>query len=93
MHLETGAGSSALASKFSGGEERRETGGGLAYIALAAAAPGATSVKVNFLFNCVYSAHFFLRLLPPRFYPEEEEKWKNCIFIFSFSGGKIPLPL
>jgi ubiquinol-cytochrome c reductase core subunit 2 len=45
LHLETGAGSSALASKFSGGEERRETGGGLAYIALAAAAPGATSVK------------------------------------------------
>ena len=46
MSLEEGAGSGAVASKFHSGEERLETGGGLAYVALAAAAPGATSVKV-----------------------------------------------
>ena len=45
--MEGGAGPSTLASKFSSGEVRKETGGGLAYIAVAAAAPGATSVKVN----------------------------------------------
>lgn len=45
LSLEEGAGSGAVASKFHSGEERLETGGGLAYVALAAAAPGATSVK------------------------------------------------
>jgi len=45
LNLEEGAGPSSLASKFSSGEERRETGGQLAYVALAASAPGATSVK------------------------------------------------
>jgi len=45
LSLEEGAGPSNVASKFYSGEERLETGGGLAYIALAAAAPGATSVK------------------------------------------------
>jgi len=45
LNLEAGAGPSAVASKFNGGEARNESGGDLAYIALAAAAPGATSVK------------------------------------------------
>jgi ubiquinol-cytochrome c reductase core subunit 2 len=45
LTLEAGAGPSAVPSKFHGGDARRETGGDLAYIALAAAAPGATSVK------------------------------------------------
>jgi len=45
LSLEEGAGSSSVASKFNSGEERLETGGDLAYVALAAAAPGATSVK------------------------------------------------
>lgn len=45
LNLEEGSGPSNLASKFSPGEERRETGGSLAYVALAASAPGATSVK------------------------------------------------
>ena len=51
MNLEPGAGPTAVASKFNGGEERRETGGNLAYVALAAAAPGATSVKVCLLWR------------------------------------------
>ena len=50
MNLEAGAGPSAVASKFNGGEARSESGGDLAYIALAAAAPGATSVKVGLRF-------------------------------------------
>eukprot|EP00088_Acartia_fossae_P015819 TRINITY_DN18764_c0_g1_i1.p1 TRINITY_DN18764_c0_g1~~TRINITY_DN18764_c0_g1_i1.p1 ORF type:complete len:442 (+),score=157.97 TRINITY_DN18764_c0_g1_i1:38-1363(+) len=45
LNLESGAGPSSIASKFSSGEERRETGGDLAYVALAAPSPGATSVK------------------------------------------------
>jgi len=45
LSLESGTGPSAVASKFSSGEVRKETGGGLAYVAVAAAAPGATSVK------------------------------------------------
>jgi len=45
LTLEEGSGPSNIASKFHAGEERRETGGSLAYVALAAAAPGATSVK------------------------------------------------
>jgi len=45
LNLEEGAGPSNVASKFNPGEERRETGGSLAYVALAASVPGATSVK------------------------------------------------
>jgi len=45
LSLEEGAGPSNVATKFFAGEERMETGGNLAYVALAAAAPGATSVK------------------------------------------------
>merc|ERR1711962_1581774 len=45
LSLEEGAGPSNVASKFYSGEERLETGGGLAFIALAAAAPGATSIS------------------------------------------------
>eukprot|EP00088_Acartia_fossae_P002638 TRINITY_DN11094_c0_g1_i1.p1 TRINITY_DN11094_c0_g1~~TRINITY_DN11094_c0_g1_i1.p1 ORF type:complete len:457 (-),score=182.33 TRINITY_DN11094_c0_g1_i1:163-1503(-) len=45
LSLEEGAGPSAIASKFNAGEQRLETGGSMAYVALAAAAPGATSVK------------------------------------------------
>ena len=48
LSLEEGAGPSNVATKFFAGEERMETGGNLAYVALAAAAPGATSVKVSF---------------------------------------------
>ena len=58
LNLETGAGSSTLASKFNAGEERRESGGDLAYIALAAAAPGATSVKVQFFFHIILKGRF-----------------------------------
>jgi len=36
LHLDTGAGPSAVASKYAGGELRVESGGGLAYVALAA---------------------------------------------------------
>jgi hypothetical protein len=52
LNLEEGAGPSSLASKFNAGEERRETGGSLAYVALAASVPGATSVKVNSSTRC-----------------------------------------
>jgi len=45
LNLEEGAGPSSVASKFNAGEERRETGGNLAYVALAASVPGAFSVK------------------------------------------------
>jgi len=45
LNLEEGAGPGSVASKFYAGEERAETGGGLAFVALAAPAPGATSVK------------------------------------------------
>jgi len=45
LNLEEGAGPSNVASKFDAGEERRETGGNLAYVALAASVPGAFNVK------------------------------------------------
>jgi ubiquinol-cytochrome c reductase core subunit 2 len=45
LSLEEGSGPSNLATKFYAGEERMETGGSLAYVALAASVPGATSVK------------------------------------------------
>jgi len=45
LNLEEGPGPSSVATKFFSGEERVETGGNLAYVALAASAPGATSVK------------------------------------------------
>merc|ERR1711931_507159 len=44
MNLESGVGPSNVASKYSGGELRTETGGGLAYVALAANCAGAVSV-------------------------------------------------
>jgi len=44
LQLESGSGPSALASKFTPAELRLETGGGLAYVCLAAPAPGAVSV-------------------------------------------------
>jgi len=44
MNLESGAGPSNVASKYIGGELRTETGGGLAYVALAANCAGAVSV-------------------------------------------------
>lgn len=44
LNLDTGAGPSAVASKYSGGEVRMETGGPLAYVALAANCAGAVSV-------------------------------------------------
>lgn len=45
LNLTEGAGPTNLPSKFNAGEERLETGGGVAYIALAASVSGATSVK------------------------------------------------
>merc|ERR1719470_519870 len=44
LHLESGAGPSATASKYAGGELRVETGGGLAYVALAADTAGVVNV-------------------------------------------------
>jgi len=44
LALETGAGPSAGAATYSGGELRLETGGSMAYVALAANCPGAVSV-------------------------------------------------
>merc|ERR1712121_95993 len=45
LNLEEGSGPSNVASKFDAGEERRETGGNLAYVALGASMPGAFNVK------------------------------------------------
>jgi len=45
LNLEEGAGPSNVASKFNAEEQRKETGGNLAYVALAASVPGAFSVK------------------------------------------------
>eukprot|EP00092_Neocalanus_flemingeri_P004105 GFUD01004417.1.p1 GENE.GFUD01004417.1~~GFUD01004417.1.p1 ORF type:complete len:447 (-),score=104.56 GFUD01004417.1:452-1792(-) len=44
LHLDTGAGPAGTASKYSGGELRVETGGGLAYVALAADTAGVVNV-------------------------------------------------
>merc|ERR1711892_1228683 len=44
LHLDTGAGPSATATKYSAGELRVETGGGLAYVALAANTAGVVNV-------------------------------------------------
>jgi len=44
LQLDTGAGPSAVASKYAGGELRVESGGGLAYVALAANSAGAVNV-------------------------------------------------
>ena len=44
LHLESGSGPAGVATKFVPGELRLETGGGLAYVCLAASAPGAVSV-------------------------------------------------
>jgi len=44
LQLESGSGPAGLASKFTPGELRLETGGGLAYVCLATSAPGAVSV-------------------------------------------------
>jgi len=44
LHLESGAGPSTTASKYAGGELRVETGGGLAYVALAADTAGVVNV-------------------------------------------------
>ena len=43
--LEGGAGAAGAASKYSGGEIRQETGGNIAYVALAGDASGAVNVK------------------------------------------------
>jgi len=45
LTLEPGAGPTATASKFAGGELRQEKGGSLAFVALAAPVTGSTSVK------------------------------------------------
>merc|ERR1712212_275629 len=44
LHLESGAGPTSTASKYAGGELRVETGGGLAYVALAADTAGVVNV-------------------------------------------------
>jgi len=44
LQLESGSGPAGVATKFNPGELRLETGGGLAYVCLAASAPGAVSV-------------------------------------------------
>ena len=44
LHLDTGAGPSTTATKYSAGELRVETGGGLAYVALAADTAGVVNV-------------------------------------------------
>ena len=44
LKLESGAGPSNIASKFSSAELRTETGGGMAYVALAAQTSGAVNV-------------------------------------------------
>lgn len=44
LQLESGSGPAGVATKFTPGELRLETGGGLAYVCLAASAPGAVSV-------------------------------------------------
>jgi len=44
LNMESGAGPSTVVSKYCGGELRHETGGGLAYVALAANCAGAVSV-------------------------------------------------
>jgi len=43
--LEAGSGAGSPASKYAGGEMRKETGGKLAYVAIAGDAPGAVNVK------------------------------------------------
>jgi hypothetical protein len=47
LTLEPGAGPTATASKFAGGELRLEKGGSLTFVALAAPVTGSTSVKVG----------------------------------------------
>ena len=44
LHLDTGAGPSATASKYAGGELRLETGGNVAYVAIAADVAGVVNV-------------------------------------------------
>merc|ERR1712123_468108 len=44
LHLDTGAGPSATASKYAGGELRVETGGNVAYVAIAADVAGVVNV-------------------------------------------------
>ena len=44
LQLESGSGPAGVATKFIPGELRLETGGGMAYVCLAASAPGAVSV-------------------------------------------------
>lgn len=44
LQLDSGSGPAGLASKFNPAELRQETGGGLAYVCVAASAPGAVSV-------------------------------------------------
>ena len=65
LSLDSGAGPSSVASKYSAGEVRMETGGPLAYVALAANCAGAVSVAdcvaamlLQVHFGCTLMVHF-----------------------------------